>query len=241
MADSGAAPAVEVSGVTKTFKGLRALDGASLRVATGEIYGLLGPNGAGKSTVIRMLVGLVKPDAGTVTVLGHAMPDIAVLSEVGYMTQQAALYPDLSIEENVRFFAALWGREDGVEEALGVVDLASRRASTVATLSGGMRTRTSLACAIVHQPRLLLLDEPTVGIDPQLRAQIWDRLGEMAVGGTTILVSSHVMDEAERCQRLCLMRAGKVLAEGTVGELKKLAVVGKLEEAFLKLSEEPPA
>jgi ABC-2 type transport system ATP-binding protein len=239
MADSGAAPAVEVTGVSKTFKGLRALDGASLAVRTGEIYGLLGPNGAGKSTLIRMLVGLVKPDAGTVAVLGRAMPDLAVLGEVGYMTQQAALYPDLSIEENVRFFAALWGREEGVEGALEFVDLVSRRASTVATLSGGMRTRTSLACAIVHRPRLLLLDEPTVGIDPQLRAQIWARLGEMAEGGTTILVSSHVMDEAERCDRLCLMRAGKILAEGTVAELKEGAGVAKLEDAFLKLSEEP--
>ena len=241
MSEATATAAIEVVGVTKTFKSIRALDGASLQVQPGEIYGLLGPNGCGKSTLIRTLVGLVKPDAGSVTVLGHAMPDLHVLSDIGYMTQQAALYPDLSIEENVRFFAALWGREDGVDEALQLVDLTSRRSSTVATLSGGMRARASLACAIVHQPKLLLLDEPTVGVDPQLRAQIWDRLGEMAAGGTTILVSSHVMDEAERCQRLCLIRAGRVLAEGTVAELKKLAGVKRLEDAFLKLSEEPAA
>jgi ABC-2 type transport system ATP-binding protein len=170
------------------------------------------------------------------------MPDLAALDEIGYMTQQAALYPDLSVEENLRFFAALYGREDdGVEAALELVDLTSRRHSTVATLSGGMRTRCSLACAVVHNPRLLILDEPTVGIDPQLRAQIWEKLGELAAGGVTIVVSSHVMDEAERCQRLCLMRAGRVLAEGTVAQLKKLAQVQRLEDAFLKLSTEPAA
>jgi ABC-2 type transport system ATP-binding protein len=234
------AAAVEVTSVTKNFKEIRALDGASLQVRTGEIYGLLGPNGAGKSTLIRMLVGLLNADAGSVTVLGRTMPDLAALDQIGYMTQQAALYPDLSVEENVRFFAALYGREnDGVETAMDLVDLTSRRDSIVATLSGGMRTRCSLACAVVHNPRLLILDEPTVGIDPQLRAQIWEKLGELAAGGVTIVVSSHVMDEAERCQRLCLMRAGRVLAEGTVAELKTLAGVKRLEDAFLRLSAEP--
>ena len=232
------APAIELAAVSKSFKGLRALDGASLRVEAGQVYGLLGPNGAGKSTLIRTLVGLVRPDQGTVTVLGRKMPDLSVLSEVGYMTQQAALYPDLSIDENVRFFAALWGREDGVDAALELVDLTARRGSIVATISGGMRTRCSLACAIVHRPRLLLLDEPTVGVDPQLRAQLWDHFGEMAAAGTTILVSSHVMEEAERCKRLCLIRAGRVLAEGTVAELKRRAGVKRLEDAFLRLSEE---
>ena len=234
--------AVDVSGVTKNFKELRALDGASLSIATGEIYGLLGPNGAGKSTLIRMLVGLLRADAGSVTVLGHTMPDLGALDQIGYMTQQAALYSDLSVEENVRFFAALYGREDdGIEAALELVDLASRRHSIVATLSGGMRTRCSLACAVVHKPRLLVLDEPTVGIDPQLRAEIWEKLGEMAAAGVTVVVSSHVMDEAERCQRLALMRAGRILAEGTVAQLKKLARVQRLEDAFLKLSKEPAA
>ncbi|HXA43290.1 MAG TPA: ABC transporter ATP-binding protein [Candidatus Solibacter sp.] len=235
-------PAIEVNGVTKTFKDLRALDGASLRIETGEIYGLLGPNGAGKSTLIRTLAGLLTADSGTVKVLGHTMPDLAALDQIGYMTQQPALYPDLSVEENVRFFAALYGREDdGVQAALELVDLASRRQSIVATLSGGMRTRCSLACAVVHKPRLLVLDEPTVGIDPQLRAEIWGKLGEMAADGVTVVVSSHVMDEAERCQRLCLMRAGRILAEGTVAELKKLAGVKRLEDAFLRLSAEPAA
>jgi ABC-2 type transport system ATP-binding protein len=228
--------AIDVQGVDKRFGSLQALDGATLRVRRGEVYGLLGPNGAGKTTLIRALVGLVLPEAGSVTVLGRRMPDLDVLARVGYMTQQAALYPDLSAEENVRFFGAINGRTEGVREALELVDLWDRRGAVVSTLSGGMRTRCSLACALVHKPDLLLLDEPTVGVDPQLRIQLWERFRKMAGGGTSILVSSHVMDEAERCDRLGLIRFGKLLAEGTVAELKTRAGVDRLEDAFLKLS-----
>ncbi|TMD82687.1 MAG: ABC transporter ATP-binding protein [Chloroflexi bacterium] len=229
--------AVEVEGVAKRFGPITALDKVTLRIPRGEVFGLLGPNGAGKTTLIRSLVGLVAPEAGTVTVLGQRMPQLDVLARVGYMTQQAALYPDLSAEENVRFFGAISGRVDGVREALELVDLWDRRTSVVATLSGGMRTRCSLACALVHKPELLLLDEPTVGVDPQLRIQLWDRFRQMAAAGTAILISSHVMDEAERCDRLGLIRFGRLLAEGTVGELKAKAGVERLEDAFLKLSE----
>lgn len=229
--------AVEVDGVVKNFRRLRALDGVQLRVRRGEVFGLLGPNGSGKTTLIRCLVGLVVPDAGIVTVLGRRLPDLGVLSQVGYMTQAAALYPDLSVQENLRFFAAISGGHQEVDEALAFVDLADRRDSVVATLSGGMRTRASLACALVHRPELLLLDEPTVGVDPQLRAQLWDRFREMTGGGTTIVVSSHVMDEAARCDRLGLIRAGRLLAEGTVTELLARASTDSLEDAFLKLSE----
>jgi len=228
--------AVEVEGVAKRFGKQPALDGVSLRIRRGEVYGLLGPNGAGKTTLIRSLVGLVAPEQGTVTVLGRRMPQLAVLARVGYMTQQAALYPDLSAEENVRFFGAIHGRENGVREALEFVELWDRRTSVVSTLSGGMRTRCSLACALVHNPDLLLLDEPTVGVDPQLRVQLWDGFRKMAAGGTAIVVSSHVMDEAERCDRLGLIRFGKLLAEGTVAEIKSRAGVDRLEDAFLKLS-----
>ena len=228
--------AVEVEGVAKRFGKQPALDGVSLRIRRGEVYGLLGPNGAGKTTLIRSLVGLVAPEEGAVTVLGRRMPQLAVLARVGYMTQQAALYPDLSAEENVRFFGAIHGRENGVREALEFVELWDRRTSVVSTLSGGMRTRCSLACALVHKPDLLLLDEPTVGVDPQLRVQLWDGFRKMAAGGTSIVVSSHVMDEAERCDRLGLIRFGKLLAEGTVAEIKSRAGVDRLEDAFLKLS-----
>jgi ABC-2 type transport system ATP-binding protein len=231
--------AVDTEDVVKQFGRQRALDGVTLRVRRGEVYGLLGPNGAGKTTLIRSLVGLVVPEAGTVSVLGHRIPQLEVLARVGYMTQQAALYPDLSVEENVHFFGAIYGRVDGVRDALELVDLWDRRKSVVSTLSGGMRTRCSLACALVHKPDLLLLDEPTVGVDPQLRVQLWDRFRKMAAGGTTIVVSSHVMDEAERCDRLGLIRFGKLLAEGTVPEIKAKAGVDRLEDAFLKLSDSP--
>jgi ABC-2 type transport system ATP-binding protein len=228
--------AVDVENVSRSFGAVKALDGVSLKVRRGEIYGLLGPNGAGKTTLIRMLVGLLEAKAGTVTVLGRRMPDINVLRNVGYMTQQAALYPGLSVEENVRFFAAINGVEDGVKEAIEMVDLYQRRASEVSTLSGGMRQRCSLACALVHRPQLLLLDEPTVGVDPQLRAQFWGDFRRMADGGTTIIVSSHVMDEAERCQRLGLIQYGKVLAEGTPQQIRDIAGTSNLEDAFLKLA-----
>src|SRR4030081_1604183 len=228
--------AIDVDNVFKTFGTLRALDGITLRVKQGEIYGLLGPNGSGKTTLMRMIVGLVAQDAGAVTLLGTRMPDLDVLSKVGYMTQAVALYPDLSVEENLRFFAAISGATGNVTEALKTVELEDRRNSVVATLSGGMRQRCSLACALVHRPRLLLLDEPTVGVDPQLRVQFWNHFRDMAAAGTTIVVSSHVMDEAERCQRLGLIRFGKLLAEGSPSEVRAAAGTNNLEEAFLKLS-----
>ena len=235
--DSATELAIDVKGVVKRFGPVTALDGASLAVRRGEVYGLLGPNGAGKTTLIRSLVGLVGPSAGSITVLGRLMPDLDVLARVGYMTQQAALYPDLTIAENLRFFAAINGSHDGIRDALEVVGLWERRDSVVSSLSGGMRTRCSLACALVHRPDLLLLDEPTVGVDPLLRIQLWDRFQQIAREGRTILVSSHVMDEAERCDRLGLIRFGRLLAEGTVAQLKAKAGVERLEDAFLKLSE----
>jgi len=228
--------AVDVQNVSKSFGDVKALDGVTLRVKQGEIYGLLGPNGAGKTTLIRLFVGLVEPNAGTVTVLGKRMPNVAVLSHVGYMTQTAALYPGLSVEENVRFFAAINDAEEGVKDALELVKLYDRRDSVVSTVSGGMRQRCSLACALVHKPQLLLLDEPTVGVDPQLRVELWEDFRKMAAAGTTIIVSSHVMDEAERCQRLGLIQYGKLLAEGTPDEIRATAGSTNLEDAFLRLA-----
>lgn len=225
--------AVNVENVSKSFGSFKALDGATLRVRKGEIYGLLGPNGAGKTTLIRLIVGLLQAQGGTVTVLGQRMPNVGVLRRVGYMTQQAALYPALSVEENVRFFAAINGAEKGVDEAINLVQLNEKRNAVVSTLSGGMRQRCSLACALVHHPDLLLLDEPTVGIDPQLRVQFWEDFRRMAQSGTTLIVSSHVMDEADRCQRLGLIQYGRVIEEGTPAEIRAKAGTQNLEEAFL--------
>jgi ABC-2 type transport system ATP-binding protein len=228
--------AVEVDGVSKSFGAFKALDGITIRVRRGEIYGLLGPNGAGKTTLIRLIIGLLAAHSGTVTVLGQRMPDVGVLRHIGYMTQQAALYPSLSVEENVRFFAAINGAEEGVKEALELVRLYDRRGSVVSTLSGGMRQRCSLACALVHRPKLLLLDEPTVGVDPELRVQFWEDFRRMAASGTTIIVSSHVMDEADRCQRLGLIQYGHLIDEGAPSEIRAKAGTQNLEEAFLALA-----
>jgi ABC-2 type transport system ATP-binding protein len=228
--------AVNLDGVSRSFGALKALNGVDLRVRRGEIYGLLGPNGAGKTTLIRLICGLLEAHAGTVTVLGQRMPNVSVLRHIGYMTQAPALYPGLSAEENVEFFAAINGVESGVKEALELVQLYERRKSVVATLSGGMRQRCSLACALVHRPELLLLDEPTVGIDPQLRVQFWDYFRRMAAEGTTLIVSSHVMDEADRCQRLGLIQYGQLLAEGSPADIRSQGGSQNLEEAFLALA-----
>jgi ABC-2 type transport system ATP-binding protein len=228
--------AVNIDGVSKAFGAVKALNGVTLRVRRGEIYGLLGPNGAGKTTLIRLMCGLLEAHAGSVTVLGQRMPNVGVLRHIGYMTQAAALYPGLSVQENVEFFAAINGAEAGVKEALELVQLWDRRNSVVATISGGMRQRCSLACALVHKPELLLLDEPTVGVDPQLRVQFWEYFRRMAANGTTLIVSSHVMDEADRCQRLGLVQYGRLLAEGTPNDIRSQGGSQNLEEAFLALA-----
>ena len=228
--------------VRKRFGAVDALLGLDLEVGVGEIYGLLGPNGSGKTTFIRCLAGLLRPDAGELTVLGRASREAVAAGRVGYMTQAAALYGDLSVEENLDFFARLQGvdaTDDRIDEVLATIELADRKRSIVNTLSGGMRTRVSLAAALLHHPDLLLLDEPTVGVDPVQRQEFWRHFRELAVGGTTILVSSHVMDEASRCDRLGLIRGGRVLAEGTAAELVARAGTRDLDSAFLALAGAP--
>jgi ABC-2 type transport system ATP-binding protein len=239
LTDANAAPpsgfVIEAKGLERHFGKIRAVDGVDLRVKAGETYGLLGPNGCGKTTLIRLLVGLLKPTAGEVKVLGKTVPCKDVLARVGYMTQAEAIYQDLTIWENLLFFGRIYGMtsRQRLRETLELVGLAQRADSVVQTLSGGMRRRVSLACAMVHNPQLLFLDEPTVGVDPQLRVTFWDHFHKLNEQGVTIIVSSHVMDEAERCHRLGLMRDGRLLAEGSARELRERSGAATLEEAFL--------
>ncbi len=240
MTSASDAPAIRASGLVKRFGPLVAVDEVSVDLAGGRIYGILGPNGSGKTTLIRLLMGLARPTAGVAEVLGTRMPSRPMLARIGYMTQADGVYPALTVRENGRFFAATYGvREPGaVEEALRVVDLADRAGSISGTLSGGQRRRLSLACALVHRPPILFLDEPTVGVDPLLRVQFWQHFRSLADAGTTILVSSHVMDEADRCDELLFMRSGRVIARGTGRELRERAGTEDLEQAFLRFGGE---
>jgi len=235
-----AAAAIRAIDLVKAFGELRAVDGVSLELAPGRIYGLLGPNGSGKTTLIRLLLGLAQATSGRAEVLGVAMPSRPMLARIGYMTQADGIYPALTVGENARFFAATYGVRDpgAVEAALRIVELDDRSSSITATLSGGQRRRLSLACALVHQPPVLFLDEPTVGVDPLLRVQFWSHFRALADAGTTIVVSSHVMDEADRCDELLFVRAGRVIAQGTGAELRERAGTTDLEQAFLQFAGE---
>jgi ABC-2 type transport system ATP-binding protein len=231
--------AIETAGLSKRFGPIEALRNVTLRVPAGQTYGLLGPNGSGKTTLIRLVAGLLQPTAGSLVVLGENMPSRRILTDIGYMPQTAALYLELTARENLLFFARIYGAadRDRVDEVLELVGLSERANSPVYTLSGGLRQRTSLACALVHRPRLLLLDEPTVGVDPPLRVAFWQYFHRLNQDGVTIVVSSHVMDEAERCDRLVLLRDGLILAEGTAAELREQAGTPTLEDAFLRYAE----
>ncbi len=233
-------PVLVTTDLKKHYGKIRAVDGVNLSIHSGEIYGLMGPNGSGKTTLIRLCLGLLHPTAGAIRLLGKTMPDKAILSKVGYMPQAGALYEELTVRENVAFFAEMCGSYEPawIDEVIALVDLKERAESLVRTLSGGMRQRTSLACALAHRPRLLLLDEPTVGVDPQLRATFWSYFRQLAESGSTLIISSHVMDEAERCDRLGFMRQGKLLAEGSPAELRQEKNASTLEEAFLRYAGE---
>jgi ABC-2 type transport system ATP-binding protein len=219
-------PAVEVSGLARRFGELWAVRDVSLRIAPGELFGVLGPNGAGKSTTIRMLCGILAPTAGGGRVLGHDLlsDGEAVKAGIGYMTQAFSLYADLSVEENLRFYAGIhalpfFGRSPRIEAQLARFALADRRRQVVGTLSGGYRQRVALACATVHDPRLLVLDEPTAGVDPVSRREFWQLVGALARAGTAILATTHYMDEAERFDRLAFIFRGRLIGTGTPAEL----------------------
>jgi len=232
--------AISLQNLVFYYGKLKVIDHVSLEIPPGISFGLLGSNGAGKTTLIRLMVGLLKPQSGRVSCLGQ-MPGPASARNMGYMPQLPSLYTELSVAQNIDFFARIYGLRDRqkrlqrVNEIIKLVDLWPKRNVSVAQLSGGMKQRVSLGCAIVHNPPLLFLDEPTVGLDPELRVHFWDYFKSLTEQGTTLIISSHTMDDAAHCRKLVFMREGRIIALGTPAELK--AAVGRpeasLEDAFL--------
>ena len=241
--------AIDVEGLTKRFGKKVVVDDFTMQVPRGAIYGFLGPNGSGKTTTIRMICGLLTPDGGRGVVLGHDLSKDAELikREVGYMTQKFSLYEDLSIEENLDFVARMYempDRKRRVRDALDRLGLGSRKAQLAGTLSGGWKQRLALAACLIHEPKLLLLDEPTAGVDPGARREFWDHIHELAHSGITVLVSTHYMDEAERCHALAYIAYGKLLAHGTIREvidqagLNTWAIEGANAESLMAIAAE---
>ena len=219
---------IDVRGLVKRFGGKTVVDHVTMTVAEGEIVGFLGPNGSGKTTTIRIMCGLLTPDEGEGTVLGFDIlaDALKIKREVGYMTQKFSFYEDLTIGENLEFVARLYRLkpvEEYVSRTLQDLGLATRRNQLAGTLSGGWKQRLALAACIMHEPKLLLLDEPTAGVDPKARREFWDEIHRLASGGLTVLVSTHYMDEAERCHRISYISYGKMLATGTVDEVVRNA------------------
>jgi ABC-2 type transport system ATP-binding protein len=236
---------IEVEGLNKKFPpDTHALVEFNLQVKKGITFGLLGPNGSGKTTLIRALVGILKPDSGKVLVISPSLSWSQRSAKIGYMTQSQALYQDLTVAENLDFFATIYGlsgkeKKKRIGELLSLVKLEGKEKSSVLTLSGGMRQRVSLAAALVHNPELVFLDEPTVGIDPALRIEFWDYFRNLNREGATIVLSTHVIEEAARCDEIALLRDGRLLAQGSVEKLLMETKTKNLEEAFLALEANP--
>lgn len=228
--------AVEITGLTVQRGKVTILQELSFEVGQGSVTGLLGPSGSGKTTLLRSIVGVQRIQSGSITVLGQPAGSAQLRHQIGYVTQSPSVYPDLTVAENVRYFASLYGLSaTTADTAIGEVGLSAQSGQLVGTLSGGQRSRASLACALVAQPELLILDEPTVGQDPVLREDLWQLFRGFAQRGATVLVSSHVMDEANRCDRLILLRDGGILADDTPAGVKATAGTDDLDEAFLQL------
>jgi ABC-2 type transport system ATP-binding protein len=234
--------AVVTRGLTKRFGSLVAVEALDLSIHRGEVFGLLGPNGSGKTTTIRMLCGLMEPTAGSAEVVGFdvAREPEQIRRRIGYMSQRFGLYDDLTVQENIRFYSTIYGlhgaeRTRRVAELIEELDLTQRVGQLAGTLSGGWKQRLSLACAIAHRPAMLFLDEPTAGVDPASRRLFWQKIHGLAAQGTTILVTTHYMDEAERCERLAFLSRGHLIAVGTVAEV--LAQFGQpsVEDVFIEL------
>jgi ABC-2 type transport system ATP-binding protein len=233
------APFVNLSNVSKSYGKNVILSNITLGVERGEIFGLLGPSGAGKTTLVKMLVNLEKATSGEIFIGTEKLPSQKLIHQIGYMAQSDALYPELTAYENMDFFSSLFGlkgkeKKRRIEEVLEIVNLQEHQKKSVSAFSGGMKRRLSLAASLIHKPALLILDEPTVGIDPVLRQSIWQQFHHLKEEGTTIIVTTHVMDEAEKCDRLGLLRDGNLIAIGSPKELKQQANAASLEEAFLR-------
>jgi ABC-2 type transport system ATP-binding protein len=235
-------PAVETVGMRKVFGKLVAVDSLDLSITRGTVYGLLGANGSGKTTTIRMLCGLLTPSAGKARVIGLdvASQGESIRKRIGYMCQKFGLYDDMSVRENLRFYASIYGlRREALtqrtEELLVELRLSQRVDQLVGTLSGGWKQRVALACATAHHPELVFLDEPTAGVDPAARRVFWELIYQLAAAGTTIVVTTHYMDEAAKCQRLGFMSKGRLIANGTQDEILRHFGQATVEDVFVEL------
>ncbi|MBT4511850.1 MAG: ABC transporter ATP-binding protein [Chloroflexi bacterium] len=233
--------AVETRGLVKKYGAFTAVDNLDLKIERGETYGLLGPNGSGKTTTIKVLCDLLKPTGGEAFLLGKKVGDNSIAPRIGYMPQETALYLDLSINDNICLFGEVYGMSraeiaSAEKELLEFVDLTKWRNTPVSNLSGGMRHRTSLACSMIHNPELLFMDEPTVGVDPELRASFWEYFETLGKRGATVVITTHYMDEAHRCGKIGVMRQGKLIAEGSPQDIIQSTGCGSLEDAFLELA-----
>jgi len=235
-------PAVTTSRLRKTFGSLVAVESLDLEIKRGEVFGLLGPNGSGKTTTIRMLTGLMPPTSGEATVVGYDVrtESEAIRRNIGYMSQRFGLYSDLTIAENIRFYAGVYGlaggeRESRMAELMNELGLTERAHQLAGTLSGGWKQRLALACATAHRPAMLFLDEPTAGVDPAARRRFWEIIYVLASNGTTILVTTHYMDEAERCQRLAFLSRGHLIGVGTGQQILEQFQLPSIEDVFIEL------
>lgn len=224
--------------ISKFFGDKQVLNNIDLKIPCGSIYGVLGPSGCGKTTTVKIMAGILEGTTGEAYVLGERMPQLAMMDRIGYMAQSDALYTAMSAYENLEFFASLYGMRkplinERIDEVISLTNLREYLHSPVSVFSGGMKRRLSLAMALIHHPKVLILDEPTVGIDPLLRKDIWSKLYQMAATGVTIIITTHVMDEADKCSRLAMMRNGRIIAEGTPMELQKNINAKDIEEAFI--------
>ncbi|WP_170074412.1 ABC transporter ATP-binding protein [Paraclostridium dentum] len=234
---------VKVKNITKEISKIKILDNVSLEIEEGEILGLIGPSGSGKSTFIKSIIGMEKITCGEVFILGKKIPNRNVLQSIGYMAQSDALYEDLTGNENLEFFAKIFSINKyeinkRIEYVSNLVNMQNDLNKKVKYYSGGMKRRLSLAISLIQDPKILILDEPTVGIDPKLRLSIWNELNKLKLNGKSIIITTHVMDEAQRCDKLALIRNGKIIANGTPSKLKDEFKVDTIEDIFLKIGGE---